>query len=50
MLIMLRGNKDMWSEKRLQDIIDRKKEANREAARKRAEDRAAAAEENLDDA
>lgn len=41
MLIMLRCNKDIWNQKTLQDIIDKKKEANREAARKRAEDRAA---------
>jgi hypothetical protein len=49
MLIMLRCNKDMWSQKTLQDIIDTKKEANREAARKRVEERTAAAAEYLDD-
>ena len=34
---MLRLNKDMWSEKTIQDIIDDKKAANRERARLRAE-------------
>ena len=37
MLLMLRLNKDMWSEKTIQDIIDDKKAANRERARLRAE-------------
>ena len=34
---MLRLNKDMWSEKTVQDIIDDKKAVNRERARLRAE-------------
>jgi hypothetical protein len=38
MLIMLRCNKDLWSNKTLQDIIDRKKEFNREATRNRREE------------
>ena len=42
MLIMLRCNKSMWSRKTLQDIIDKKTLASREAARKRAEEKAAA--------
>ena len=37
MLLMLRLNKDMWSEKTIQDIIDDRKAANRERARLRAE-------------
>ena len=37
MLLMLRLNKDMWSEKTIQDIIDDKNAANRERARLRAE-------------
>ena len=34
---MLRLNRDMWSEKTVQDVIDDKKVANRERARLRAE-------------
>ena len=37
MLLMLRLNKDIWSKKTVQDIIDDKKAANRERARLRAE-------------
>jgi hypothetical protein len=51
MLIMLRCNKDMWTQRTLQDIIDKKKAENREKVRKRIEDRAVAEDaDGVDDA